>query len=93
MLRTLLATPPRVSDFVRLGWDLRIRIVNRLPRATDAASAGPHLGTGCPWALCKEEGPVPSLTFILVAGRIFEVGWIVTCGHPVGVTKALVPSG
>lgn len=58
--------------------------MNRLPRATDAASLRPYFGTGCPWALCKEEGPVPSFTFILVAGRIFEVGWIVKCSHPDG---------
>lgn len=34
----------------------------------------------------KEEGPVPALTFfILVAGRIFKVGWVVKCfRHPDG---------
>ena len=51
----------------------------QLPESCWCSWSGDHILGMAAYRYCgKEEAPVPILTFfILVAGRIFEVGWMV----------------
>lgn len=69
---------------VCLGWNLRIHIVSRLPRATDAAGLGPHF-----IAAVEGGGPCPLPHLHLGSRKVIRVGWIVNGSHPMRGTKAL----